>query len=209
MSKNTLIIWIVLFFTAAGGLGFYLYDKIEERVVAQENKSTGAAHIGGYFALRDLSGAMVTPHQFQGRYMLVYFGYSFCPDICPTSLENMSDAMERLGLESAKVQPIFITVDPARDTREQLEVFMKEFHPSFKALTGSQSAVNRAMKAYKVYAARADEGDGENYLVDHSSIVYFMGPEGKFVTHFTHQTPGHEMALKILEIIKERKMHAK
>ena len=203
MSKKALVIWISLFFGAAAAVGIYLHTQIQKGLEKKSHPETGSAHIGGYFSLRDLRGNLVTPEKFRGRYMLIYFGYSFCPDICPMGLDNMSDAIELLGEHAKKVQPIFITVDPGRDTQPQLDLYMRGFHNSFLALTGSQSDVTRAMKAYKVYAARVnDEGMGD-YLIDHSSIVYFMGPNGKFITHFTHKTPGHAIALKIREIIKE------
>jgi cytochrome oxidase Cu insertion factor (SCO1/SenC/PrrC family) len=199
MSKKSLIIWIVLFAGAALWLAFYLSHKIEESFKTEE---TGNALIGGQFSLKDTKGNSVASQKFLGRYMLVYFGYSFCPDICPTGLENMTEAMNILGDDGKKVQAIFITVDPKRDTEAQLAVFMESFHPSFIALTGSESAVKRAMQAYRVYASPVEDKGSSEYLVDHSSIVYLMGPDGKFVTHFTHQTPGSEMAFKIREILK-------
>jgi len=200
MSKKSLIVWIMLFIGAALWLGFYISHKME---VSLKTEETGNALIGGHFSLRDVNGNTVASERFLGRYMLVYFGYSFCPDICPTGLENMTEAMNILGDDGKKVQPIFITVDPKRDTESQLAVFMESFHPSFIALTGSESSVKQAMQAYRVYASPVKDKGSAEYLVDHSSIVYLMGPDGKFITHFTHQTPGSEMAFKIREILKQ------
>lgn len=203
VSKRALLLWIFLFIVCACWLGFYLSEKVSHTAADREGVATGNALIGGDFSLKDTNGYRVTPRQFSGRYMLVYFGYSFCPDICPTGLENMTEALNILGEASRKIQPLFITVDPKRDTQKQLGTYMESFHPSFKALTGPEVAVKQAMKAYRVYAAPVEEEGASDYLVDHSSIVYLMGPDGKFITHFTHQTPGTEMAFKLREILKK------
>lgn len=204
MSKKVLIVWILLFLGLAVAMAYYLNRQMDTYLNADQKTSpSGNALLGGYFALRNTKGLLVTPQMFQGRYMLLYFGYSFCPDICPTGLENMSEAMTLLGTEGKKVQPLFITVDPKRDTKEQLAQYMESFHPSFMALTGSKEEVDRAVKAYRVYASPVEDEGASDYLVDHSSIVYLMGLDGKFITHFTHQTPGDEMAFRIREIIQQ------
>lgn len=202
MSKRVLFLWIVAFIVSATGLGVYLNHQINKRLEqkeyqAQKEKSA----IGGPFALRDIKGNVVRSNHFRGKYLLIYFGYSFCPDICPTALENMTEALTLLERDAQKIQPLFITIDPKRDTAYQLETYMENFHPSLQALTGAKSDIDNAMKAYKVYASIV-EGSHPDYLVDHSSIVYFMDKEGHFICHFTHQTPGAEMAFKIREFFK-------
>ncbi|MBM3610157.1 MAG: SCO family protein [Alphaproteobacteria bacterium] len=202
MLKKTLLLWSGLFILGAVCLGFYLKSQMDLRLqkkVLLEQKAS--ATIGGPFSLKDTKGNRVTSNHFQGKYLLVYFGYTFCPDICPTALDNMTEALSLLGSDAVKIQPLFITVDPKRDTESQLESYMKNFHPSFKALTGSEEDIKNAMTAYKVYASVV-EGSTPEYLVDHSSIVYLMDPGGQFMTHFTHQTPGHEIAFKIRELLK-------
>lgn len=149
-----------------------------------------AALIGGPFDLVDQNGAERRDADFRGRYMLIYFGYSFCPDVCTTALNEMSQALDRLGPAADRVQPIFITIDPARDTPEQLKGYAANFYPRLVALTGSAEAVARAAKAYRVYYARSKETAGQaDYLMDHSSIIFLMDKDGRYLTHFTHATP--------------------
>ncbi len=140
----------------------------------------GTAHVGGPFALIDQTGAVRKDSDFRGRLMLVYFGYSNCPDVCPTTLGVMADAMDRLGPKAKGVVPIFITTDPARDTPKVLALYMKAFGPEFVGLTGDPSAIAAAEKAYHVYAKRRDLPGG-GYAMDHSSVVYLMGPDGNFL----------------------------
>jgi cytochrome oxidase Cu insertion factor (SCO1/SenC/PrrC family) len=150
----------------------------------QVQSSAGEALIGGPFTLTDQHGARVTEEDFAGRFMLVYFGYTFCPDICPTSLTVMAAAMDELpDAQAEQVVPILITVDPARDTVEQLAAYAPLFHPRLVALTGSEEEVRAAARAYRVYY-HVPEEDGDAYLVDHSTFVYLMGPDGSYRTHF-------------------------
>ena len=186
-TARPLLLWGVVLVLCAGFLGFFISEKI---CSPQENKTL--VPIGGDFSLFDTKGRHVSSKNFKGRYLLIYFGYSFCPDICPTALENMTEAMVLLGPYRKYVQPIFITIDPKRDTQKALREYMTSFHPSFVALTGDRASVDRAIKGYRVYANPTQEG--ENVLIDHSSIVYFMGPNGEFLGHFNHETPGAEMA---------------
>jgi cytochrome oxidase Cu insertion factor (SCO1/SenC/PrrC family) len=158
--------------------------------VRQVQSSAGEALIGGPFTLTDQHGTQVTEQDFAGRFMLIYFGYTFCPDICPTSLTVMAAALDQLPKEQAEqVVPIFITVDPARDTVEQLSAYAPLFHPRLVALTGSEDEVREAARAYRVYYHVPDE-EGDAYLVDHSSFIYLMGPDGGYRTHFgTNASP--------------------
>jgi len=160
----------------------------------------GKPKIGGAFTLVDQDGKTVTDADFRGQYLLVYFGYTFCPDVCPTSLSVIADAMDLIGDKADRVTPIFITVDPKRDTPEQMKMYVEYFHPKLVGLTGSEDQVAAAAKAYKVYYAKV--GDGDEYLMDHSSITYLMGPDGDFIAHFSHGVDAEEMADRLKEIIK-------
>ncbi len=162
-----------------------------------------AARIGGPFSLVDHKGKNLTEADFRGRQMLIYFGYTFCPDVCPTSLTIMADALNLLGSDADDVDPIFITVDPERDTPEHLNMYVGHFHPRMVGLTGTAEQVKAAAKVYRVYFAKAreDGADTEDYLVDHTSIVYLMGPDGEFRAHFTHETDAETMAKKIREFL--------
>jgi cytochrome oxidase Cu insertion factor (SCO1/SenC/PrrC family) len=167
----------------------------------QAQTSAGEALIGGPFTLTDQHGKRVTEKDFAGRYMLIYFGYTFCPDICPTSLTTMAAALDRLPQEQAEqVVPVFITVDPARDTVEQLAAYVPLFHPRLVALTGSEDEVREAARTWRVYYHVPDEED-DAYLVDHSTFVYLMGPDGSYRTHFGIDTSPETMAEAIGEEI--------
>ena len=161
-----------------------------------QSSSAGEALVGGPFALTDQHGQSVTEQDFAGRYMLIYFGYTYCPDVCPMSLTNMVAALDQLPPEqAAKVVPILITIDPERDTVEQLASYAPLFDPRLVALTGSEDQVRAAAKAYRVYYHKAEAGaDAKDYLVDHSTFVYLMGPDGRYITHFGLNASPEEMA---------------
>ncbi|MDE2183179.1 MAG: SCO family protein [Alphaproteobacteria bacterium] len=142
-------------------------------------QTSGVAEIGGPFRLTDQNGQVRTDQDFRGRFMLVYFGYTSCPDICPTTLAVMADALAKLH-NGARVVPIFITVDPARDTPAVLKAYLKAFGPAFVGLGGSKGSVAAAAKQYRVYYARRPL-QGGGYAIDHSNRIYLMGPDGKFV----------------------------
>jgi protein SCO1 len=151
---------------------------------------------GGPFALTDHNGRSVTDKDFAGRHMLVYFGYTYCPDVCPTDLTGMAAALDALGPLADKLQPLFITVDPGRDTASVLKDYAGAFHPALLALTGSRTQVTAAAKAYRVHRRifRVEGAEEDDYLVDHSSLAYLMGSDGKFVTMFPHGTTPERMA---------------
>lgn len=164
--------------------------------------SPGTARIGGPFSLIDDAGNPVTDEDFRGRYMLVYFGFTYCPDVCPTSLNRNMQALDLLGeAQAKKVQPILISVDPERDTPSHLKEYVGHFSPDMRGLTGTPEQVAAAAKAYAVYYAKVPGDDPANYLVDHTSITYLMGPDGKFVQHFRHDLPPDEMAEQLRKLL--------
>jgi cytochrome oxidase Cu insertion factor (SCO1/SenC/PrrC family) len=158
----------------------------------------GNAKIGGPFDLLDHNGKPRTNSDFHGQFMLIYFGYSYCPDVCPTALQIMSTALQFLGKKAASVQPIFITVDPKRDTPEHLKDYVKNFYPGMVALTGTEDLIKEVAKRYRIYFSKASQdktqSNSDDYLIDHSSIVFLMGPDGQYITHFNHQTNAEAMA---------------
>ena len=153
-----------------------------------------AAAIGGPFELVDHTGATVTEESFDDRYLLVYFGYAYCPDICPTELLVMGQAIDELGDLGDEVQPLFITVDPARDTVGYLADYVPTFHPRLVGLTGSDEQIHAAVKAYRVFYRLNEPDEDGNYLVDHTSYVYFMDPDGDYLTHFVFGQGPEKMA---------------
>ena len=161
-------------------------------------RSSGTALIGGPFSLTDQTGRKVTDKDFLGRYMLVFFGYTYCPDICPTELQVMTRALESMGARGEKITPVFISVDPERDTPATLKSYVENFGPRLVGLTGSAAEVEAAAKAYRVYYAKAGKTSGTDYLMDHTSIIYLMDPEGRFVTHFNYMTDAKALAEALL-----------
>jgi protein SCO1/2 len=157
--------------------------------------------IGGPFNLIDHNGQIVTEKSYPGKYLLVFFGYTFCPDVCPTALTNISNTLDLLGDSAAKVMPLFITVDPLRDTPAHLKEYVSYFHPKLVALTGTEEQIKAVTKAYRVYFAKsqANEDDKEDYLMDHSSITYLIGPDGNFVEHFSHGMEPEKIAERLLK----------
>ena len=150
---------------------------------------SGTALVGGPFTLTDQNGKRVTDQDFRGKYMLIFFGFTYCPDVCPSELQVMSAALDELGPVGEKIQPVFITIDPARDTPEAMKLYVSNFHPRMVGLTGSDQDIAAVAKAYRVYYAKAKGAENApDYLMDHSTILYLMGPDGKFVKHFTYGT---------------------
>lgn len=166
----------------------------------QKEVSLGASAIGGEFTLKDQYGKRRYSREFNNKLMLVYFGYSFCPDICPTSLSSLSQALNMLGKKSKKIQPIFVTVDPARDTVDSLKTYMESFHSSFLALTGTQREVSAVVDLFKVYVEKVIDPKATDYLLDHSSLIYIL-KKGVHVGQFSHATPAKEMVEKIKEFL--------
>jgi protein SCO1/2 len=146
------------------------------------NGRQSATDIGGPFVLIDGDHKTITSEDFRGKFMLVYFGYTFCPDVCPTTLNEIAEAMDKLGPVAARVQPIFITVDPKRDTPDVIKQYTASFSPTLLGLTGTPEQVAKVAKEYRVYYAEHRTGPGPNdYSMDHSSIIYLMGPDGQFI----------------------------
>jgi protein SCO1 len=155
--------------------------------------------VGGPFTLIDQNGVVRYDTDFRGKLLIVYFGYSFCPDACPTTLLAISKALDDLGPAADQVQPLFITVDPARDTPQELKLYGSNFSPRILMLTGSPQAADAAAKAYRVYYAKVpQEGGGKNdYLMDHTSFVYVMGRDGRFLTDFPPGFTPEQLAASI------------
>jgi protein SCO1/2 len=140
----------------------------------------GREPVGGPFDLIDQGGRRRTDADFRGKLVLIYFGYTHCPDVCPTELQAMSLALDMLGAAGEAVQPLFITVDPERDTPSHLADYVTSFHPRLLALTGQDTAIRKVALAYKVYFARADAAPRDDYAMDHTGFIYVVGRDGRY-----------------------------
>jgi protein SCO1/2 len=160
--------------------------------------------VGGPFALVDHTGKPRTDADFRGKLMLIYFGFTYCPDICPADLLNIGLALEKLGEAAEHVQPLFVTVDPGRDTAEHLKDYVPLFHPRLIGLTGDAAAIHKVAAEYRVYYARVSV-KGDDYTVDHSAFSYLMGADGKYLGFFPPGTPPDSIAQTIAQQLAARR----
>ena len=202
MTRNGIVALVIgVLIAIAAGLW------ISELVIDRERggpvtASAGKAQVGGPFTLVNQDGETVTEETYRGKYMLIYFGFTFCPDVCPTELGIMSAALDRLGDKAEKVQPIFITIDPERDTPEVMARYVKLFNPRLAGLTGTPEQIADVAKAYHVFYRKAEDESSTEYTMDHSSIIFLMGPDGEYLKLFPPQTPPDKMAEAIESYIE-------
>lgn len=206
-SAMTGITKIALFVTVLAVISAVVYTQFktaDQSPVTTSGPGLPTVQIGGPFTLVDHSGKTVTEKSFPGKYLLVFFGYTFCPDVCPTDLAVISDALDRLPeADRDQIQPLFISVDPARDTAEVLKDFVTHFHPKMIGLTGTPENIAQTARLYRAYYAKAgDPNAKEDYLMDHSATTYMMGPDGSFLTTFSHAMEPEAMATGIQKFIK-------
>jgi protein SCO1/2 len=159
-----------------------------------------ASAIGGQFQLIDQNGKPFSDADLKGKWHLIFFGYTHCPDACPTALNEMSLALDRLGIKRDEVGVVFITVDPERDTPDVLKSYVQSFDAPIVALTGSPEAVAQAAKAYRVFYAKHPRADGD-YDMDHSAVIYVMNPEGRFTATFTPDSSADAIVQRLQKLI--------
>jgi protein SCO1/2 len=196
-NRSLLILMVTMMVIVA--VGVVVMWKVVAAGPRDPGSETAGISIGGPFTLTDQTGKTVTDHSYDGAFRLIYFGYTFCPDACPTELQVMAQALETMGPDGAKVQPIFITIDPARDTQAQMAKYVPLFDKRLAGLTGTAEQIATVAKAYKVYYSKAPAtgADPNAYGMNHSSFVYLMDPAGKFLTVFSSDTDSDKMATEI------------
>ncbi|KAL8387524.1 hypothetical protein RB595_009845 [Gaeumannomyces hyphopodioides] len=200
----------LLFVITAAGLVWY-FDHEKERMrkkrIAESTKGIGKPKIGGDFSLIDQHGRPFSSTDLRGRYSLVYFGFSHCPDICPEELDKMAAMFDLVqAARPGALVPVFVTCDPARDTPKVLKDYLAEFHEGFVGLTGTYDQIKAMCKAYRVYfSTPTDVKPGQDYLVDHSIYFYLMDPQGDFVEALGRQHSPEQAAKIIVDHIKEYK----
>jgi protein SCO1/2 len=205
MNRSALIAVAVLAALALGLGGRYLIlgggDDQDTSGTAVET----SALVGGPFTMIDHDGAQVTQADYTGRFMIVYFGYTFCPDVCPLGLQVIGDALDifaEKGGDLKRIAPLFVTVDPERDTPEILKEYLSNFHPGLRGLGGSIEQLTQIARAYRVYYAKVkDETSSADYLMDHTAITYLMGTDGGYIGHFSHNVTPEEMSERLLKMV--------
>ena len=163
----------------------------------------GKALVGGPFELTAHNGKRVRDTDYRGKLMLVYFGFTYCPDICPAGLQVITAALDKLDTRADKVAPLFITVDPERDTPAQLKSYVASFHGSLTGLTGSAEDISAVAKNYRVYYRKAQNPDLSDYTMDHTSFIYLMDAAGEFITHFPHAVTPDKLAERLAIELKQ------
>jgi protein SCO1/2 len=209
MKRLSLTVLPILVVLAVGTAGaFWLLGDLRSQSGTQIPASP-SAELGGPFSLTDQNGMRRTDRDFRGKYMLIFFGYTYCPDVCPTTLAIEAEALDKLGSRANRIVPIFISVDPKRDTPDKLKSYLAAFdaksssaRPNFVGLTGSEQDIAEAAKSYRVYYQAHIDGQTENgadYSIDHSGDVYLMSPEGKFVAYYSQGILPDEMARDLMQ----------
>lgn len=200
-----LALYIFAGFWFGGLLAFALFPAARERLLPSVNvRSMGQALVGGPFTLTDQTGKRVTDQDFRGQFLLLFFGYTNCPDVCPTALQIMAAALDKLGANARRITPVLISVDPDHDTPALLASYVASFHPRLIGLTGSPAEIDAVTRAYRVYVKKvSDPKSTTGYSIDHSSIIYVMGPDGKYLAHFTHATTPEAMADRLAGLLQK------
>jgi protein SCO1/2 len=189
--RRGLVAALLAVLVICGILLYQLYQRSFEGGVS------GEALIGGPFELTDQDGKPVTDQTYKGKLMLIYFGFTFCPDACPTALGVMSAAVDKLDVAADRVVPIFITVDPERDTPQVMKDYVSNFSPRLVGLTGTPEQIAKAAKAYRVFYQKAPGSAPDDYVMDHTLLIYLMDGDGKYLTHFGPDATPEQMAEEI------------
>lgn len=184
-------------------------EKIAEPVRADAARlmnelMAGRGPIGGPFSLPDQHGRLVGPAQWRGKVVLMYFGYTFCPDACPTDLSSIAAAIDALGADGARVQPVFVTLDPVRDKPASIGRYAESFNPRFAALGGSEAEVRKVALSYKVFFEKVPQRGTDQYLIDHTSFTYVLDTEGRYIGYFPPGTSGRRMAEQVRALLPMR-----
>lgn len=202
---NLRLLGIGMLAAVAGVLGALAFvpGAVDSMFPKRGNVTVGKALIGGPFELTTHNGKRVRDAAYRGKLMLVFFGFTYCPDICPAGLQVISAALDEVGSESHNVASLFVTIDPERDTPEQLKSYVSSFHPTITGLTGSTQDISAAAKAYRVYYRKVEDPALSDYTMDHTSFIYLMDAQGNFITHFAHVVTPDKLAARLKAELKK------
>lgn len=202
-SRLNFILFVITGLIVGGVTALAVFPEARARLLPQAGvKVVGQALIGGPFTLTDHTGKRVTDQDFRGRHMLVFFGFTFCPDICPSALQVVSAALDKLGPKADRFVPVLVSVDPEHDTPMQLASYVQSFHPRLVGLTGTPAEIDAVVKAYRVYVRKvSDPKSSAGYTIDHTSLIYVMGPDGSYRSHFAHTTDADAMAERLAKLL--------
>ncbi len=189
--KRTIILSAI---ALAIGAGVGIFQVNSRPAQNGEVQAMAGVKIGGPFTLTDMNGGVVTEKSYGGQYKLIYFGFTMCPVICPTGLQKIAKALDKAGPAAERVQPVFITIDPERDTPDTLKQYVKQFHPRLVGLTGTKTDIERVEKSYHVYASKAQDESATDYLIDHSTFTYFIDPDGNLLSLYKDDDTADFMA---------------
>lgn len=200
---------ILLVIVLAGGAAAFYYAREEpaeevgraEAAGMMKDLMLGKARVGGPFTLTDQHGSQRSLADFRGKLVLLYFGYTFCPDVCPTDLLAIGQLIRSLGRAGNAVQPVFVTLDPERDTQAVIGNYAAAFHPRFIALRGSEREIRRIATAYKVYYEKVTPPGSGTYVIDHTAFIFLLDREGDYVTFFPAGTTVDRMAVTVREVL--------
>lgn len=195
-TRKRILIGLCVVFGTVLALALYL-PMMRPAPQTQAPAATGKPLIGGAFTLTDQKGNRVTQDVLNGHYSLLYFGFTHCPDVCPLALATITDALKIAGDKGEEVLPVFISVDPERDTPQVMGDYVANFHGRFLALTGTTEEIKAATQAYRVYFAKQAGGSPDDYAMGHSDFIYLMGPDGAYVTHFRAEDTASDIANRI------------
>jgi cytochrome oxidase Cu insertion factor (SCO1/SenC/PrrC family) len=164
---------------------------------------TGTALIGGPFTMLNQNGETVTQKNFLGKYMLVFFGYTYCPDVCPATLQIVGKALDQLGPKAAQVTPVFVSIDPARDDVATMKNYVEAIDERLVGLTGTSQEVAEMAGVFRVFYAKVEDAKRPaDYLMDHSSLLFLMAPDGSYLRHFNYDISSADLAAGLEEVIK-------
>lgn len=204
MNKKRIIRSVMI---AAAALAFSaglatLQIKLAPRMMERPTQSVAGTKIGGPFSLINQDGHRVDQSVLEGHYALIYFGFTYCPAICPTELQKINVTLKQLGPLADQILPVFITIDPERDTPAIIKPYIAQFHPRMMGLTGTVDEVAAALKAYKVYARKVDDPTLNDYTMDHSSYIYFIAPDGTLIGMYAIDSTPSAMVRDIQAALK-------